>query len=130
MDKSLIKLELIYLCMWPEKSRKKQVPKAVHLAFMLQKENSFSFFSFFLFFLAMPTACRNSWGQGLNSCHNSDQSCCSDNAESLTCCSTRELPKRKFLKEWRIWERQSKDAMFNVNFFLLNHVFSVGADNK
>ena len=36
---------------------------------------------------------------------------------------------RKFLKECKMWERNSKDVMFNVNF-LLKHMFSVGTDNK
>ena len=30
-------------------------------------------------------------GQGLNPCHCSDPSCCSDNARSLSCCITREF---------------------------------------
>ena len=30
-------------------------------------------------------------GQGSNLCHSSNPSCCSGNAESLTCCATREL---------------------------------------
>ena len=30
-------------------------------------------------------------GQGSNLCHRSNPSCCSGNAESLTCCATREL---------------------------------------
>ena len=37
--------------------------------------------------------------------------------------------KRKFLKECKMWERNSKDTIFNVNF-LLKHMFSVGTDNK
>ena len=36
--------------------------------------------------------------QGLNPVHSSDPSCCSDNAESLTCCATRKLlPEGYFL---------------------------------
>ena len=31
-------------------------------------------------------------GQGSNLCHSSDPGCCSDNAESLTCCIIREPP--------------------------------------
>ena len=33
-------------------------------------------------------------GQGLNLSHSSNLSCCSDNARSLTCCTTRELPEK------------------------------------
>ena len=35
-------------------------------------------------------------GQGSNLCHSSNLSCCSDNARSLTHCTTRELPKGTF----------------------------------
>ena len=39
-------------------------------------------------------------GQGSNPCHNSNPSCCSDNAGSLTCCVT-ELPRTAYF--WQSW---------------------------
>lgn len=42
-------------------------------------------------------ACVTSWGQGSNSCHCSDPSCCSYNTRSLTHCITGELKKTQFL---------------------------------
>ena len=36
----------------------------------------------------MPVACGSSQGQRWNPCHSSDQTCCSDNAGSLTHCTT------------------------------------------
>jgi len=44
------------------------------------------------FFLATTMAYESSGGQGLNLCHSSKLSRCSDIAESLAHCATRELP--------------------------------------
>ena len=44
-----------------------------------------------LIFFAMPATCRIP-GAGIETHCSSDLRCCSDNAESLTCCTTRELP--------------------------------------
>ena len=44
---------------------------------------------FFFFFSAVPTACRHSQAREN---HSSSPSHCNDNAGSLTCCTTRELP--------------------------------------
>ena len=53
------------------------------------------FYLFFYLFIFFGCTC-GIWkflGQGSNLCHSSDQSCCSDNTRSLTCCAIRELPK-------------------------------------
>ena len=45
--------------------------------------------------VAKVTLSKGEWkfsGQGWDLNHSSDLSCCSDNAGSLTCCTTRELP--------------------------------------
>ena len=52
--------------------------------------NRLSFFFFFCFFLAMPEGTWKFLGQVLNLC------CSSDNAGSLTCWATRELPEHTF----------------------------------
>ena len=49
-------------------------------------------------FLSLPPACDKFLGQGLNPRHSSDPSHFSDNASSLTCCTTRELTFLSFLK--------------------------------
>ena len=48
----------------------------------------FFFFFFFFFPLAEPCGMRKFPGQASNSCHSSNWSCYSDNAGSLTCCTT------------------------------------------
>ena len=50
-----------------------------------------SSFFFFSFYLWPCLSIRKFLGQGSNLCHSSNQSCCSDNAGSLTCCATKEL---------------------------------------
>ena len=45
-------------------------------------------------------------GQVLNPCHSNDPSPCSDNAKSLTCCLTGELPKLFYMNiglKYRMW---------------------------
>ena len=50
---------------------------------------------YYLYFILFFGHAHSMWkfpDQGLDLCHSSDLSCCSDNARSLTCCTTRELP--------------------------------------
>ena len=50
---------------------------------------------FFFFFSSSFGHTYSMWafpGQGSNLCHSNDPSCCNDNAGSLTCCATREVP--------------------------------------
>ena len=49
------------------------------------------------FFFFWPGPWHVEVGQGSNSHHSSDPSCCSDNARSLTCYATRELRKEIYI---------------------------------
>ena len=60
---------------------------------------TFFFFLFFLSFFGLTWGMLKFLGQGSNPCHSSDLSCCSDNAGSLTCRATRELPNLHFSNE-------------------------------
>lgn len=52
---------------------------------------------------------QKSLGQGSNSQHRSDPSCYSDNARSLTCCATREIPRQfTFKKEGKKGRKEGK----------------------
>ena len=53
-------------------------------------------FLFFLFGLTHGTWKSPGWGWNL--CHSSDLSCCSGNARSLTCYTTREFQQVKYFK--------------------------------
>ena len=66
---------------------------------MAEKENEEAFwgnlnildlFFFFFFFFGCAHGTWKFPNHGMNPCHSNDPSCCSDNAESLTCCATRE----------------------------------------
>ena len=52
-----------------------------------------------LFVVVVPAACGSSPGQGSNPCHGSKPSHCSDNAGSLSCCTTGELLAFLFFKK-------------------------------
>ena len=58
------------------------------------------FFFLFLFFVCSCGTLKFP-AQGLNPCHSSDPSCCSDNSGSLTHCATRELLMVLFLRCWK-----------------------------
>ena len=53
---------------------------------------------FFFFFFGLACGMWKFLGQGLNLCHSSDLSCCSNNGRSLTHCTSRELQ-----REFQLW---------------------------
>ena len=75
----------------------------------------------FVLFLAMPTICESSWGQGLNPCHSSDWSHCSDNTGALSCHATRELLGQilMFVFYFVCSDPQIQKFQFQVNTFWL-----------
>ena len=69
---------------------------------------------FFFFFFGLACGMWKFLGQGLNLCHSSDLSCCSNNGRSLTHCTSRELQRefQLWLSGLRTWCCLRKNAGF------------------
>ena len=80
---------------------KKRLYSQDHIPFfLLHCSLAFSFFLFFFFFFSRHTCSMQKFpGQGSNPSHSCNQSHSSDNARSLNCWATRELPGPHFKQE-------------------------------